>query len=84
LRKTGGELAVQSSPSPFTSSSPSRRSSRPPLCARPSLAATGRMRFAERHKISVRNPRPLGTNGYSTSWGTNAHGELSACPPGRS
>ncbi|MGW8529485.1 MULTISPECIES: hypothetical protein [Nocardiopsidaceae] len=42
------------------------------------------MRFAERYKISVRNPRPLGTNGYSTSWGTNAHGELSACPPGRS
>ncbi|MFJ9553937.1 hypothetical protein ACIRPH_08975 [Nocardiopsis sp. NPDC101807] len=76
---------MQSSPSPLVPSSTDRRSSgRPPLCARPSLTAIGRTRFAERHKISVRNPRPLGTNGYSTSWGTNAHGELSACPPGRS
>ncbi|MEU0493733.1 hypothetical protein ABZ249_31285 [Nocardiopsis sp. NPDC006139] len=47
-------------------------------------ARVGRSRFAERHKPPVRNPRPLGTNGYSTSWGTNAHGELSSCPPGRS
>ncbi|APC35391.1 MULTISPECIES: hypothetical protein [Nocardiopsis] len=47
-------------------------------------ARVGRSRFAERHKLPVRNPRPLGTNGYSTSWGTNAHGELSSCPPGRS
>ncbi|WP_150252354.1 hypothetical protein [Nocardiopsis deserti] len=44
----------------------------------------GRLRFAERHKLPVRNPLPRGTNGYSTSWGTNAHGELSSCPPGRS
>ncbi|NKZ00413.1 hypothetical protein [Nocardiopsis alborubida] len=44
----------------------------------------GRLPFTERHKLPVRNPRPLGTNGYSTSWGTNAHGELSSCPPGRS
>jgi hypothetical protein len=46
-------------------------------------APIGRRRFAERYTIVVRNPRPLGTNGYSTSWGTNSHGELSACPPGR-
>ncbi|MDE3722616.1 hypothetical protein PWG71_14600 [Nocardiopsis sp. N85] len=49
----------------------------------PVFSSVGRHRFAERHEIPVRNPRPLGTNGYSNSWGTNAHGELSACPPGR-
>ncbi|WP_211718032.1 hypothetical protein, partial [Nocardiopsis sp. MG754419] len=42
-----------------------------------------RSRFGERSKLPVGNRRPLGTNGYTTSWGTNAHGELSACPPGR-
>jgi hypothetical protein len=41
-----------------------------------------RGRFSERHKLPVGNRRPHGTNGYTTSWGTNAHGELSACPPG--
>ncbi|MBQ1080000.1 MULTISPECIES: hypothetical protein [Nocardiopsis] len=41
-----------------------------------------RSRFGERHKLPVGNPRPHGTNGYTTSWGTNAHGELSSCPPG--
>jgi len=54
-----------------------------PFRALPAFASTGRLRFAERQRILVRNPRPLGTNGYSTSWGTNAHGELSSCPPGR-
>ncbi|MDT0328606.1 hypothetical protein [Nocardiopsis lambiniae] len=49
----------------------------------PVPSSVGRHRFVERHEIPVRNPRPLGTNGYSNSWGTNAHGELSACPPGR-
>ncbi|SHI59277.1 hypothetical protein SAMN05421803_101676 [Nocardiopsis flavescens] len=49
----------------------------------PAHARSRRLRFAERQRIIVRNPLPLGTNGYSTSWGTNAHGELSACPPGR-
>ncbi|CAL9367594.1 hypothetical protein SUDANB121_00801 [Nocardiopsis dassonvillei] len=51
--------------------------------ARAAYTPRGRRRFAERYPIVVRNPRPLGTNGYSTSWGTNSHGELSACPPGR-
>ncbi|MFD6098399.1 hypothetical protein ACFVWN_29160 [Nocardiopsis flavescens] len=51
--------------------------------AMPLYACSRRLRFAERQRIIVRNPLPLGTNGYSTSWGTNAHGELSACPPGR-
>jgi hypothetical protein len=50
----------------------------------PAYARVGRSRFSERHKLPVRNPLPRGTNGYSTSWGTNAHGELSSCPPGRS
>lgn len=53
------------------------------LHARAVFTPRGRLRFTERHTIVVRNPRPLGTNGYSTSWGTNSHGELSACPPGR-
>jgi hypothetical protein len=44
--------------------------------------ALRRSRFGERHKLPVGNRRPHGTNGYTTSWGTNAHGELSACPPG--
>ncbi|MER6626047.1 hypothetical protein, partial [Streptomyces sp. NPDC000931] len=44
--------------------------------------ALRRSRFGERHKLPVGNPRPHGTNGYTTSWGTNAHGELSSCPPG--
>ncbi|MFE9246343.1 hypothetical protein [Nocardiopsis sp. NPDC006938] len=52
--------------------------------ALPAYSRVGRSRFAERLKVLVRNPYPLGTNGYSTSWGTNAHGELSSCPPGRS
>lgn len=29
------------------------------------------------------NLRPGGTNGYTTSWGTNAHGKLAGCPPSR-
>lgn len=41
-----------------------------------------RSRFSERSKLPVGNHRPLGTNGYTTFWGTNAHGERSACPPG--
>lgn len=45
--------------------------------------ATRRSRFAEAEKPPVGNRRPHGTNGYTTSWGTNAHGELAACPPGR-
>ncbi|MEE2031237.1 hypothetical protein [Rhodococcus chondri] len=27
------------------------------------------------------NLRPGGTNGYTTSWGTNAHGKMAGCPP---
>ncbi|CAJ1502165.1 hypothetical protein MU0083_002865 [[Mycobacterium] kokjensenii] len=27
--------------------------------------------------------RPRGTNGYTTSWGNNAHGKLAGCPPAR-
>ncbi|CRK52248.1 hypothetical protein RHCRD62_40135 [Rhodococcus sp. RD6.2] len=27
------------------------------------------------------NLRPGGTNGYTTSWGTNAHGKLAGAPP---
>ncbi|MFD1815472.1 hypothetical protein [Rhodococcus gannanensis] len=27
------------------------------------------------------NLRPGGTNGYTTSWGTNAHGKLAGVPP---
>ncbi|HEY5854087.1 MAG TPA: hypothetical protein VIW24_08565 [Aldersonia sp.] len=27
------------------------------------------------------NLRPGGTNGYTTSWGTNAHGKLAGRPP---
>ncbi|WP_460770740.1 hypothetical protein [Nocardiopsis nanhaiensis] len=41
-----------------------------------------RSRFGELYKLPIGNPRPHGTNGYTTSWGTNAHGELSSCPPG--
>lgn len=41
-----------------------------------------RDRFAERSELPDEHGLPLGTNGYTTSWGTNAHGELSACPPG--
>lgn len=41
-----------------------------------------RDRFAERSVLPDEHGLPLGTNGYTTSWGTNAHGELSACPPG--
>jgi hypothetical protein len=28
--------------------------------------------------------RHSGTNGWSSSWGTNAHGEIAGCPPPRS
>ncbi|WP_285730467.1 hypothetical protein [Nocardiopsis sp. ATB16-24] len=77
-----------SSPLPSTATPPAQRrfsvlQGRPLFRGRQSLTAIGRSRFEERHRILVRNPLPLGTNGYSTSWGTNAHGELSACPPGR-
>lgn len=41
-----------------------------------------RSRFTESGKPPVGNCLPLGTNGYTNTWGTNAHGELSACPPG--
>ncbi|WP_433824444.1 hypothetical protein ACQP2E_20060 [Actinoplanes sp. CA-015351] len=27
--------------------------------------------------------RHPGTNGWLSSWGTNAHGEIAGCPPGR-
>lgn len=43
---------------------------------------TRRSRFTESGKPPVGNCLPLGTNGYTNTWGTNAHGELSACPPG--
>jgi hypothetical protein len=29
------------------------------------------------------NKLPGGTNGYTTSWGTNAHGKMAGCPPSR-
>ena len=41
-----------------------------------------RARFTERADPPEGHSLPLGTNGYTSSWGTNAHGELSACPPG--
>ncbi|GAB3494938.1 hypothetical protein [Nocardiopsis coralliicola] len=53
-----------------------------PLRGAPVCPVLGRSRFAERHKLPVGNRRPLGTNAYTTCWGTSAHGELSACPPG--
>jgi len=28
-----------------------------------------------------RDLRPRGTNGYTTSWGNNAHGKLAGCQP---
>ena len=34
-----------------------------------------RSRFTERGKPPVGNCLPLGTNGYTNTWGTNAHGE---------
>lgn len=57
-------------------------------CARPKAPLDDarrmhRSRFTESGKPPVGNCLPLGTNGYTNSWGTNAHGELSACPPGR-
>ncbi|ASO21648.1 hypothetical protein FHR81_003293 [Actinoalloteichus hoggarensis] len=48
----------------------------------PHPSSLRRRRFAEPHKLPVDHGLPPGTNGYTTSWGTNAHGELSACPPG--
>ncbi|MGW5876934.1 hypothetical protein ACWFMI_10360 [Nocardiopsis terrae] len=48
----------------------------------PLPTALRRSRFGERHRLPVGNRRPLGTNGYTNAWGTNAHGELSSCPPG--
>lgn len=58
---------------------------RVPASSRSPRAAdtTRRCRFAEAEKCPVGHCLPLGTNGYTTSWGTNAHGELAACPPGR-
>ena len=44
--------------------------------------ALRRSRFSEPSVLPDQHGLPLGTNGYVTSWGTNAHGELSACPPG--
>ncbi|GHC71914.1 hypothetical protein GCM10007079_04740 [Nocardiopsis terrae] len=48
----------------------------------PLPTALRRSRFGERHRLPAGNRRPLGTNGYTNAWGTNAHGELSSCPPG--
>ncbi|PQM53930.1 hypothetical protein C5U48_02030 [Mycolicibacter virginiensis] len=31
--------------------------------------------------LADRDLRPRGTNGYTTSWGNNAHGKLAGCPP---
>ncbi|AOS64900.1 hypothetical protein BKA25_001341 [Actinoalloteichus hymeniacidonis] len=53
-----------------------------PGVSAPVSSTLRRSRFSERHKLPVGNRMPPGTNGYTTSWGTNAHGELSACPPG--
>ncbi|WP_169542722.1 hypothetical protein [Nocardiopsis valliformis] len=46
------------------------------------VRARRRARFAERPQAPAEHSLPLGTNGYTSSWGHNAHGELSACPPG--
>lgn len=39
------------------------------------LADATRMRALQR---TVRHP---GTNGWTSEWGTNAHGEIAGCPP---
>lgn len=31
--------------------------------------------------LTDKDLRPRGTNGYTTSWGTNAHGKLAGVPP---
>ncbi|MHA7127302.1 hypothetical protein ACRTEC_13090 [Janibacter indicus] len=39
------------------------------------LAEAARLRA---HMRTVRHP---GTNGWISTWGTNAHGEIAGCPP---
>ncbi|GAA1238582.1 hypothetical protein GCM10009633_09550 [Janibacter melonis] len=39
------------------------------------LADATRMRALQR---TIRHP---GTNGWTSEWGTNAHGEIAGCPP---
>lgn len=46
----------------------------PPACPR-LLADAAVIRELSR---TVRHP---GTNGWISTWGTNAHGEISGCPP---
>ncbi|EKT79736.1 hypothetical protein WSS_A25975 [Rhodococcus opacus M213] len=46
------------------------------------LATTAPFRFHQPSMVFFEeNLRPGGTNGYTTSWGTNAHGKLAGCPP---
>ncbi|MGW4480631.1 hypothetical protein [Rhodococcus triatomae] len=48
----------------------------PPRC--PTRA--GALRLPTRPTFDE-NKLPGGTNGYTTSWGTNAHGKMAGCPP---
>ncbi|WP_200946815.1 hypothetical protein [Janibacter sp. Soil728] len=50
---------------------PTSRDAAPPRLA----AQAARMRRLLR---TVRHP---GTNGWTSTWGTNAHGEIAGCPP---
>ncbi|MFJ2618961.1 hypothetical protein [Glutamicibacter sp. NPDC087344] len=34
-------------------------------------------------KAKLLTKRASGTNGWMSSWGTNAHGEIAGCPPPR-
>lgn len=48
----------------------------------PFIARTRALRLPNRPRLD-RNEFPGGTNGYTTLWGTNAHGKLAGCPPSR-
>ncbi|WEV77008.1 hypothetical protein O9K63_10425 [Janibacter cremeus] len=36
---------------------------------------------AARMRALMRTMRHPGTNGWTSEWGTNAHGEIAGCPP---
>lgn len=40
-------------------------------------------RLTEFPKRLLLTKRASGTNGWLSSWGTNAHGEIAGCPPPR-
>jgi hypothetical protein len=46
-----------------------------------STAARARATAANVPNRLLLTKRTCGTNGWMSSWGTNAHGEIAGCPP---